>query len=115
MFLTSDFSRKSGDKSSPPAIAPLPVDPTDSNEEKVDAGLHGNLRNLTLEREEEEEEVPHPEASEDTNSGALSQDSLDGKPLQGVALGLENSCLSFSLEWVAAPGEKDRTLGWAVH
>lgn len=85
MFLTSDFSRRSGDKSSPPAIAPL--DPTDSCEEKEDLGLHGNLRCLTLEGKEENGQVPPPDASEDTSSGALSQDSLDGKPLQGMALG----------------------------
>lgn len=93
-----DHLWKSGDKSSPPAIAPLPVDPTDSNEEKVDAGLHGNLRNLTLEREEEEEEVPHPEASEDTNSGALSQDSLDGKPLQEQMDELLQQCFLHALK-----------------
>lgn len=92
MFLTSDFSRRSGDKSSPPAIAPL--DPTDSCEEKVDLGLHGNLRSLTLEGEENGQ-VPPPEASEDTNSRALSQDALDGKPLQGMALGWNaHACLS---------------------
>lgn len=83
MFLTSDFSRRSGDKSSPPAIAPL--DPTDSCEEKADLGLHGNLRSLSLEGEEENGQVPNPEASDDPNSRALSQDSVDGKPLQGMA------------------------------
>lgn len=93
-----DHLWKSGDKSSPPAIAPLPVDPTDSNEEKVDADLHGNLRNLTLEREEEKEEVPHPEASEDTNSGALSQDSLDGKPLQEQMDELLQQCFLHALK-----------------
>ncbi|CAO2636790.1 Eukaryotic translation initiation factor 2D [Lemmus lemmus] len=79
-----DHLWKSGDKSSPPAIAPLAVNPTDSSEEKMDLGLQGNLSSLTLEGEEETRKVHHSEASEDTSSGALSQDSSDGKPLQGV-------------------------------
>ncbi|KAL1775408.1 eukaryotic translation initiation factor 2D isoform X1 [Sigmodon hispidus] len=77
-----DHLWKSGDKSSPPAIAPLVVNPTDTSEDKVDLDLHGNLSNLTLEGEEGNRKVHHPEASEDTSSGALSQDSLGGKPLQ---------------------------------
>lgn len=112
VFLTSDFSRKSGDKSSPPAIAPLAVSPTDSNEEKVDPGLHGNLSSLTLEGEEEKRKVHHPEASEDTSSGALSQDSQDSKPLQGVSLGVESPHLSFRLECVDVLGKEHRTLVW---
>ncbi|XP_051059921.1 eukaryotic translation initiation factor 2D isoform X2 [Phodopus roborovskii] len=77
-----DHLWKSGDKSSPPAIAPLAVNSTDSNEEKVDLGLQGNLSCLTLEGEEEDRKVHCAEASEDTSSGAQSQDSWDGKPLQ---------------------------------
>lgn len=95
VFLTSDFSRKSGDKSAPPAVAPLAVNPTDSSEEKVDLGLQGNLSSLTLEGVEENRKVHHSEASEDTSSGALSQDSSDGKPLQGVKA---HTCLS---DWSA--------------
>uniref|UniRef100_A0A8C6HZJ0 Eukaryotic translation initiation factor 2D n=1 Tax=Mus spicilegus TaxID=10103 RepID=A0A8C6HZJ0_MUSSI len=75
-----DHLWRSGDKSSPPAIAPL--DPTDSCEEKVHLGLQGNLKSLTLDGEEENGQVPLREASEDTSSRAPSQDSLDGKPLQ---------------------------------
>lgn len=112
VFLTLDFSRKSGDKSSPPAIAPLAVNPTDSNEEKVDLSLQGNLSCLTLEGEEENRKVHHPEASEDTSSGAQSQDCVDGKPLQGVALGVESSHLSFRLECIGALGEEHRTRIW---
>lgn len=71
------------------------MDPTDSNEEKVDLGLHGNLRSLALEGEENNGKVPQPEASEDTSSGALSQDFVDGKPLQGMTLGCKaHTCLS---------------------
>ncbi|XP_051003299.1 eukaryotic translation initiation factor 2D [Acomys russatus] len=93
-----DHLWKSGDKSSPPAIAPLAVDPTDSSEEKVDVGLHGNLRSLTLEREEQSEKGPHPEASEDTSPGALSQDSLDGKPLQEQMDELLQQCFLHALK-----------------
>ncbi|XP_031237555.1 eukaryotic translation initiation factor 2D isoform X2 [Mastomys coucha] len=90
-----DHLWRSGDKSSPPAIAPL--DPTDSCEEKVDLGLHGNLRSLTLEGEENGQ-VPPPEASEDTNSRALSQDALDGKPLQEQMDELLQQCFLHALK-----------------
>ena len=60
------------------------MNPTDSSEEKVDLGLQGNLSSLTLEGEEETRKLHHSEASEDNSSGALSQDSSNGKPLQGV-------------------------------
>ncbi|XP_036057836.1 eukaryotic translation initiation factor 2D isoform X5 [Onychomys torridus] len=93
-----DHLWKSGDKSSPPAIAPLAVNPTDSNEEKVDLGLHGNLSSLTLEGEEEKRKVHHPEASEDTSSGALSQGSLDGKPLQEQMDDLLHQCFLHALK-----------------
>lgn len=96
MFLTSDFSRRSGDKSSPPAIAPL--DPTDSCEEKADLGLHGNLRSLSLEGEEENGQVPNTEASDDPSSSALSQDSVDGKPLQEQMDELLEQCFLHALK-----------------
>lgn len=113
MFLTSDFSRRSGDKSSPPATAPL--DPTDSCEEKVDLGLHGNLRSLTLEGEEESGQVPPPKASEDTSSSAPSQDSLDGKPLQGMTLEGEPMPV-FHVTWHCCSGRggESPSLGCAV-
>ncbi|XP_012975855.1 eukaryotic translation initiation factor 2D isoform X3 [Mesocricetus auratus] len=93
-----DHLWKSGDKSSPPAIAPLAVNPTDSNEEKVDLGLQGNLSCLTLEGEEENRKVHHPEASEDTSSGAQSQDSLDGKLLQEQMDELLHQCFLHALK-----------------
>ncbi|XP_038205684.1 eukaryotic translation initiation factor 2D isoform X1 [Arvicola amphibius] len=93
-----DHLWKSGDKSSPPAIAPLAVSPTDSSEEKVDLGLQGNLSSLTLEGEEETRKVHHSEASEDTSSGALSQDSSDGKPLQEQMDELLQQCFLHALK-----------------
>uniref|UniRef100_A0A8I6AFL6 Eukaryotic translation initiation factor 2D n=1 Tax=Rattus norvegicus TaxID=10116 RepID=A0A8I6AFL6_RAT len=91
-----DHLWRSGDKSSPPAIAPL--DPTDSCEEKADLGLHGNLRSLSLEGEEENGQVPNPEASDDPNSRALSQDSVDGKPLQEQMDELLEQCFLHALK-----------------
>lgn len=93
-----DHLWKSGDKSAPPAIAPLAVNPTDSSEEKVDLGLQGNLSSLTLEGEEETRKVHHSEASEDTSSGALSQDSSDGKPLQEQMDELLQQCFLHALK-----------------
>ncbi|XP_060228035.1 eukaryotic translation initiation factor 2D isoform X2 [Meriones unguiculatus] len=93
-----DHLWKSGDKSSLPAIAPLAVDPTDSNEKKVDLGLHGNPRSLALEGGESNGKVPQPEASEDTSSGALSQDSVDGKPLQEQMDELLEQCFLHALK-----------------
>ncbi|KAH0507288.1 Eukaryotic translation initiation factor 2D [Microtus ochrogaster] len=98
VFLTSDFSRKSGDKSTPPAIAPLAVNPTDSSEEKVGLDLQGNLSSLTLEGEEETRKLHHSEASEDNSSGALSQDSSDGKPLQEQMDELLQQCFLHALK-----------------
>ncbi|KAM7335884.1 hypothetical protein ACRRTK_004377 [Alexandromys fortis] len=93
-----DHLWKSGDKSAPPAIAPLAVNPTDSSEEKVDLGLQGNLSSLTLEGEEETRKLHHSEASEDTSSGALSQHSLDGKPLQEQMDELLQQCFLHALK-----------------
>lgn len=93
-----DHLWKSGDKSAPPAIAPLAVNPTDSSEEKVDLGLQGNLSSLTLEGEEETRKLHYSEASEDTSSGALSQDSSDGKPLQEQMDELLQQCFLHALK-----------------
>lgn len=93
-----DHLWKSGDKSAPPAIAPLAVNPTDSSEEKVDVGLQGNLSSLTLEGEEATRKLHHSEASEDTSSGALSQDSSDGKPLQEQMDELLQQCFLHALK-----------------
>uniref|UniRef100_A0A8C6RFS9 Eukaryotic translation initiation factor 2D n=1 Tax=Nannospalax galili TaxID=1026970 RepID=A0A8C6RFS9_NANGA len=88
----------SGDKSSPPAIAPLAVDSTDLNEEKVDLALHGDLRSLSLEGKEENGKHSFPEASEDTSSRAVSQDSLDSKPLQEQMDELLQQCFLHALK-----------------
>ncbi|XP_045392549.1 eukaryotic translation initiation factor 2D isoform X3 [Lemur catta] len=95
-----DHLWRSGDKSSPPSIAPLALDPADLNEEKgsvqVNPALQGDMGRLTLEGEEEENGELHQasgekslaEASEDTSIGGLNQDSTDSKTLQGCG-----SCL----------------------
>ena len=99
-FLTCDFSRRSGDKSSPPSLAPLALDPPDLSEEKesvqADPALQGDLRRLTLEGEEENGEVQRmceekslSEASEDPSVRGLNPDPTDSKTLQGIALGVE--------------------------
>lgn len=93
-----DHLWKSGDKSAPPTIAPLAVNPTDSSEEKVDLGLQGSLSSLTLEGEEENRKVHHSEASEDTSSGAVSQDSSDSKPLQEQMDELLQQCFLHALK-----------------
>ncbi|KAM5238606.1 eukaryotic translation initiation factor 2D isoform 1-T1 [Ctenodactylus gundi] len=84
-----DHLWQSGDKSCPPSIAPLLLDPTDLSEEKADAALQERVGGLTLERREESGEVRQsggekslPEASEDDSAGGLSQDSTDSKKLQ---------------------------------
>lgn len=76
-----DHLWKSGRQVVSTTIALLLVVPTDSNEEKVDIGLPGNPKSLTLEGEENGKD-PLPEVSEDTSSKTPSYDSLDGKPLQ---------------------------------
>ncbi|XP_026635403.1 eukaryotic translation initiation factor 2D isoform X2 [Microtus ochrogaster] len=93
-----DHLWKSGDKSTPPAIAPLAVNPTDSSEEKVGLDLQGNLSSLTLEGEEETRKLHHSEASEDNSSGALSQNSSDGKPLQEQMDELLQQCFLHALK-----------------
>nr|XP_045003335.1 eukaryotic translation initiation factor 2D isoform X2 [Jaculus jaculus] len=100
-----DYLWQSGDKSSPPAIAPLAVDPTDLSEEKVDLTLQGDLRNLALEGEEENGrahracgEQSLPEASEDTTSRTLNQESSDSKPLQEQMDELLQQCFLHALK-----------------
>ncbi|XP_069401368.1 eukaryotic translation initiation factor 2D isoform X1 [Ovis canadensis] len=85
-----DHLWRSGDKSSPPSIAPLALDPLDLSEEKgcvkADTALQGDMRQLTLEEEEEvqqrcEEKSPS-EAMEDPGPGGLHADPTDSKTLQ---------------------------------
>lgn len=89
-----DHLWRSGDKSSPPSIAPLALDPSDLSEEKgcvkADTALQGDMRHLTLEGEEEEVqrrcEKSSLEATEDPGLGGLNLDPMDSKTLQGTAL-----------------------------
>lgn len=80
--LTGDFSRRSGDKSSPPSIAPPVQDAADVSEEKV----QGDMRGLALQGEEGHREGSLPEASEDGSIQDPSPDPMDGRSLQGMAL-----------------------------
>uniref|UniRef100_A0A8C9Q1V0 Eukaryotic translation initiation factor 2D n=1 Tax=Spermophilus dauricus TaxID=99837 RepID=A0A8C9Q1V0_SPEDA len=94
-----DHLWRSGDKSSPPSIAPLVLDPADLSEEKVDSTFQEDLRCLTLEgKEEENGEVPLSEASEDTSAGVLSQDSTDSRPLQEQMDELLQQCFLHALK-----------------
>ncbi|XP_017915582.1 PREDICTED: eukaryotic translation initiation factor 2D isoform X1 [Capra hircus] len=90
-----DHLWRSGDKSSPPSIAPLALDPPDLSEGKgcvkADTALQGDMRQLTLEEEEEEEEEEvqrrceekSPSAAmEDPGPGGLHADPTDSKTLQ---------------------------------
>ncbi|XP_069315810.1 eukaryotic translation initiation factor 2D isoform X1 [Eulemur rufifrons] len=106
-----DHLWRSGDKSSPPSIAPLALDPADLNEEKgsvqVNPALQGDMGRLTLEGEEEEEngelhqasgEKLLFEASEDTSIGGLNQDSTDSKTLQEQMDELLQRCFLHALK-----------------
>ncbi|XP_077878842.1 eukaryotic translation initiation factor 2D isoform X3 [Ictidomys tridecemlineatus] len=101
-----DHLWRSGDKSSPPSIAPLVLDPADLSEEKVDSTFQEDLRCLTLEGKEEEngevhqacEEKSLSEASEDTSAGVLSQDSTDSRPLQEQMDELLQQCFLHALK-----------------
>ncbi|KAM5202348.1 eukaryotic translation initiation factor 2D isoform 3-T3 [Hipposideros larvatus] len=89
-----DHLWRSGDKSSPPPIAPLALDAPDVAEEKqsipVDPALQGDMKHLTLEGVEEENGEVHQmcgektlsEASEDPSVGGLNPDPTDSKTLQ---------------------------------
>ncbi|KAF7467790.1 hypothetical protein GHT09_000828 [Marmota monax] len=101
-----DHLWRSGDKSSPPSIAPLVLDPADLSEEKVDSTFQEDLRCLTLEGKEEEngevhqacEEKSLSETSEDTSAGVLSQDSTDSRPLQEQMDELLQQCFLHALK-----------------
>ncbi|XP_014392793.1 PREDICTED: eukaryotic translation initiation factor 2D isoform X3 [Myotis brandtii] len=105
-----DHLWRSGDKSSPPFIAPLTLDPSDVSEEKgsVQAGptLQDDMRSLTLERKEEENgedqqmcrEKTLPEASEDPGVRGLNPDPADSKTLQEQMDELLQQCFLHALK-----------------
>nr|XP_030728711.1 eukaryotic translation initiation factor 2D isoform X4 [Globicephala melas] len=103
-------NRRSGDKSSPPSIAPLALDPPDLSEEKgsvqADTTLQGDMRRLTLEGEEEEGEVQQRcgeksllEATEDPSVGSLNPDPTDSKTLQEQMDELLQRCFLCALKY----------------
>lgn len=105
-----DHLWRSGEKSSPPSIAPLALDPPDPCEEKgsvqANAALQGDMRHLTLEGEEEEvgevqqrcAEKSLSEAAEDPNVGGLNPDPTDGKTLQDQMDELLERCFLHALK-----------------
>ncbi|KAM9212327.1 eukaryotic translation initiation factor 2D isoform 1-T1 [Dugong dugon] len=105
-----DHLWKSGDKSSPPSIAPLAVSPPDLSEEKgcvqVDPGLHEDMRHLHLKGEDEDNgevlqlrgEKALSEASEDTSVGLLNQDSAGSKALHEQMDELLQRCFLHALK-----------------
>ncbi|XP_010961560.2 eukaryotic translation initiation factor 2D isoform X2 [Camelus ferus] len=105
-----DHLWRSGDKSSPPSIAPLALDPPDLSEEKgsvqADATLQGDMRHLALEGEEEEDEEvqqmcgekSQSEATEDPSVGGLNPDPTDSKTLQEQMDELLQRCFLHALK-----------------
>ncbi|XP_033054557.1 eukaryotic translation initiation factor 2D isoform X4 [Trachypithecus francoisi] len=104
-----DHLWRSGNKSSPPSIAPLALDSADLSEEKgsvqVDSTLQGDMRHMILEGEEENgeahqacEEKSPSEAPEDTSTGAMNQDSTDSKTLQEQMDELLQQCFLHALK-----------------
>lgn len=95
-----DHLWRSGDRSSPPFIAPLTLDPPDVSEEQDD------MRRLTLEGKEEENgedqqmcgEKTLPEASEDPGVGGLNPDPADSKTLQEQMDELLQQCFLHALK-----------------
>ncbi|KAM8813782.1 eukaryotic translation initiation factor 2D isoform 1-T1 [Rhynchonycteris naso] len=105
-----DHLWRCGNKSSPPSIAPLVLDPPDLSEEKgsvqADPTLQGDMRHLTLESEEEENGENQemcgaktlPEASEDPSVGDLNPDPTDSKTLQEQMDELLQRCFLHALK-----------------
>ncbi|XP_059562493.1 eukaryotic translation initiation factor 2D-like isoform X2 [Myotis daubentonii] len=105
-----DHLWRSGDKSSPPFIAPLVLDPSDVSEKKgsVQAGptLQDDMRRLTLERKEEENgedqqmcgEKTLPEASEDPGVKGLNPEAAASKTLQEQIDELLQQCFLHALK-----------------
>uniref|UniRef100_G3RGZ7 Eukaryotic translation initiation factor 2D n=1 Tax=Gorilla gorilla gorilla TaxID=9595 RepID=G3RGZ7_GORGO len=104
-----DHLWRSGNKSSPPSIAPLALDSADLSEEKgsvqMDSTLQRDMRHMTLEGEEENGEVHQAredkslsEAPEDTSTRGLNQDSADSKTLQEQMDELLQQCFLYALK-----------------
>ncbi|ELW47750.1 Eukaryotic translation initiation factor 2D [Tupaia chinensis] len=105
-----DHLWRSGDKSSPPSIDPLALDPTELSEEMGSVqeapALQGDMRHLTLEGEEEVDREAHSaceeksllEASEDTSAGALNPDCTASKTLQEQMDELLQRCFLHALK-----------------
>ncbi|KAB0345430.1 hypothetical protein FD754_022356 [Muntiacus muntjak] len=104
-----DHLWRSGDKSSPPSIAPLALDAPDLSEGKgcvkADTALEGDVRQLTLEEEEEEEEEVQrrcekspSEAMEDPGPEGLHVDPTDSKTLQEQMDELLQRCFLHALK-----------------
>ncbi|XP_048962834.1 eukaryotic translation initiation factor 2D isoform X6 [Canis lupus dingo] len=103
------FSRRSGDKSSLPSIAPLALDPPDLEKEEsimADPAMQEDLRCLTLEGEDENGEAQQQmcgrkslsEASEDSNSRGLNPDPTDSRTLQEQMDELLQRCFLHALK-----------------
>uniref|UniRef100_A0A5G2QS75 Eukaryotic translation initiation factor 2D n=1 Tax=Sus scrofa TaxID=9823 RepID=A0A5G2QS75_PIG len=92
-----DHLWRSGEKSSPPSIAPLTLDPPDPSEEKgsvqANAALQGDMRHLTLEGEEEEFGEVQQRCAEKSLSEAA-----DGKTLQDQMDELLERCFLHALK-----------------
>jgi len=106
-----DHLWRSGDKSSPPSLAPLALDPPDLNEEKgsvqADPALQGDVRCLTLEEEDKANgevrqqmcgEKSLSEASEDPSVRGLNPDPTDRKSLKEQMDELLQRCFLHALK-----------------
>ncbi|XP_005005920.1 eukaryotic translation initiation factor 2D isoform X3 [Cavia porcellus] len=89
-----DHLWRSGDKSSPPSIAPPVQDAADVSEEKV----QGDMRGLALQGEEGHREGSLPEASEDGSIQDPSPDPMDGRSLQEQMDDLLQQCFLQALK-----------------
>ncbi|XP_045838416.1 eukaryotic translation initiation factor 2D isoform X2 [Meles meles] len=106
-----DHLWRSGDKSSPPSLAPPAPDAPDVNEEKgsvqADPALQGDMRRLTLEGEDKENgevrqqmcgEKSLSEAAEDPGVRGLNPDPTDSKTLQEQMDELLQRCFLHALK-----------------
>ncbi|KAI5766260.1 EIF2D [Gulo gulo luscus] len=106
-----DHLWRSGDKSSPPSLAPSALDAPDVNEEKgsvqADPALQGDMRRLTLEGEDKENgevrqqmcgEKSLSEAAEDPGARGLNPDPTDSKTLQEQMDELLQRCFLHALK-----------------
>ncbi|XP_075385676.1 eukaryotic translation initiation factor 2D isoform X1 [Tenrec ecaudatus] len=105
-----DHLWKFGDKSAPPSIAPLALDPPDLSEEKdsvqVDLVLQEDVRHLHLKGEEEgNEEAPQlceeesqSEATENTSTEGQNQDTMGSKTLAEQMDVLLQQCFLLALK-----------------